>query len=76
MWMASDERGSDAVKRGKGALARAVCALRDVVAAIDAGEVPDSGALRNHLVGVVVALDMLTAEQNQERARYKDTPAR
>ncbi|HYZ36886.1 MAG TPA: hypothetical protein VE673_09210 [Pseudonocardiaceae bacterium] len=50
-------------------MAQAVRALRDVVAAIDAGEVPDSGVLRNHLVGVVVTLDMLTAENNQECAR-------
>jgi hypothetical protein len=67
--MASDERGSDVVKRGRDAVAQAVRALRDVVAAIDAGEVPDSGVLRNHLVGVVVTLDMLTAENNQECAR-------
>jgi hypothetical protein len=37
-----------------------------VVAAIDAGEVPDAGALRNYLVGVVVALDMLNTEQTQK----------
>jgi hypothetical protein len=43
--------------------------VRDVVAAIDAGEVPHQGPLRNYLVGVVVTLDMLTAEQTQEGAR-------
>ncbi|MDQ3904461.1 MAG: hypothetical protein M3300_03190 [Actinomycetota bacterium] len=47
---------------------RAARALREVVAAIDAGEVPDAGALRNYLVGVVVALDMLNAEQTQKGA--------
>ena len=67
--MASDERGSDAVKQGIDAVARAARALRDVVAAIDAGEVPDGGALRNYLVGIVVTLDMLTTEQTQEGAR-------
>jgi hypothetical protein len=67
--MASDERGSDVVKQGTGAVARAILALRDVVAAIDAGEVPNSGVLRNHLVGVVVTLDMLTGEHNHEHAR-------
>lgn len=64
--MASDEPGSDVVKQGRVAVARAVRALRDVVAAIDAGEVPDSRALRNYLVGVVVTLETLSAEQNQE----------
>lgn len=68
-WMASDERGSDAVKRRIGTVARAAQALRDVVAAIDAGEVPEAGALRNYLVGVVVALDMLTAERAQGSVR-------
>jgi hypothetical protein len=67
--MASDERGSDVVKQGTGAVARAILALRDVVAAIDAGEVPNSRALRNYLVGVVVALETFSAEQDQERAR-------
>ena len=64
--MTSDQRGSDAVKRGIGAVSRAAQAVRDVVAAIDAGEVPHHGPLRNYLVGVVVTLDMLTAEQTQE----------
>ena len=50
-------------------MARAIHALRDVVAAIDAGEVPNSGVLRNHLVGVVVTLDMLTGEHSHEHAR-------
>jgi hypothetical protein len=67
--MANNERGSDAVTRGKDAVARAIHALRDVVAAIDAGEVPNSGVLRNHLVGVVVTLDMLTGEHSHEHAR-------
>jgi hypothetical protein len=67
--MANNERGSDAVKRGKDTVARAIHALRDVVAAIDAGEVPNSGVLRNHLVGVVVTLDMLTDEHSHEHAR-------
>jgi hypothetical protein len=67
--MANNERGSDAVKRGKDTVARAIHALRDVVAAIDAGEVPNSGVLRNHLVGVVVTLDMLTGEHSHEHAR-------
>lgn len=47
-------------------MSRAAQAVRDVVAAIDAGEVPHPGPLRNYLVGVVVTLDMLTAEQAQE----------
>lgn len=64
--MANNERGSDAVKRGKDTVARAIHALRDVVAAIDAGDVPHCGPMRNYLVGVVVTLDMLTAEQTQE----------
>jgi hypothetical protein len=67
--MTSDEGRSDAVKREIATVARAAGALRDVVAAIDAGEVPGSGALRNYLVGVVVTLDMLTAEQTQESVR-------
>jgi hypothetical protein len=60
-----DQRGF-AVRRGIDAVARAARALREVVAAIDAGEVPDAGALRNYLVGVVVALDMLNTEQTQK----------
>jgi hypothetical protein len=63
----SDQRGF-AVRRGIDAVARAARALRDVVAAIDAGEVPDAGALRNYLVGVVVTLDMLNTEQTQKGA--------
>lgn len=67
--MRSDQRGTDAVKRGIGALSRAAQAVRDVVAAIDAGDVTHCGPLRNYLVGVVVTLDMVTAEQTQEGAR-------
>jgi len=67
--MANSERGSDAVKQGKDAVARAIHALREVVAAMDAGEVPNSGVLRNHLVGVVVTLDMLTGEHSHEHAQ-------
>lgn len=63
--MTIDQRGF-AVRRGIDAVARAARALREVVAAIDAGEVPDAGALRNYLVGVVVALDMLNTEQTQK----------
>ncbi len=66
-WVTSDQGGL-AVRRGIDAAARAARALREVVAAIDAGEVPDAGALRNYLVGVVVALDMLNAEQTQKGA--------
>lgn len=65
----SDQRGSDAVKRGIVTLSRAAQALRDVVDAIDAGDVPHCGPMRNYLVGVVVTLDMLTAEQKQDGAR-------
>jgi hypothetical protein len=50
-------------------VSRAAQALRDVVAAIDAGDVPHCGPLRNYLVGVVVTLDMLITEQPQESAR-------
>lgn len=67
--MTSDQRGSDAVKPGVDAVARAAQAVREVVTAIDAGDVPDSRSLRNYLVGVVVTLDTLTAEQAQRRAQ-------
>lgn len=66
--MTSDQRGSDAVKRGICPASRAAQAVRDVVASIDAGEVVHCGPLRNYLVGVVVTLDMLAAEQTREGA--------
>ncbi len=64
----TSDQGGFAVRRGMNTVTRAARALREVVAAIDAGEVPDAGALRNYLVGVVVALDMLNAEQTQKGA--------
>ena len=47
--------------------------MRDVVAAIDAGDLPGPRALRSYLVGVVVTLDTLTVERTQEGSR-KDIP--
>ena len=54
-------------------MARAARAVRDVVAAIDAGDLPGPRALRSYLVGVVVTLDTLTVERTQEGSR-KDIP--
>jgi len=55
-------------------VARAARAVRDVMAAIDAGDLPGPrAALRSYLVGVVVTLDTLTVERTQEGSR-KDIP--
>lgn len=51
------------------AVARAAQAMRDVVTAIDAGEVKGSEPLRNYLATVVVTLDTLAAEQTQDDAQ-------
>jgi hypothetical protein len=51
------------------AVARAAQAVRDVLAAIDAGEVKGPGPLRNYLVTIVVTLDTLAAQQAQDDAQ-------
>jgi len=58
----SDQWGRDAVEQKADVVARAVQALREVLAAVDAGELACPVALRNHLPLIIVALRSLGSE--------------